>query len=258
VNSDELFKLPLSEFTAARNALIKGLQQAKRGDEAESVKALTKPSVSAWAVNQLYWNHRKEFDHLLKAGARLTQAHASQLSGKPADVQEPTAARREAVSALLRLAEKLLIDGGHSASPDTMHRIATTLETLSTPSASADAPAPGRLTNDAAPLGFESWVTLVPGNKPSGANKGATKEDKKDAEKAKAALKAAERERDKARTLAEEAAKNFTQAEKQYAKAKAAADEARGRLEESRAEAERTRKAAEDAERAVQIATRQA
>lgn len=253
MNLDELFKLPLSEFTAARNALVKSLQQAKRGDEAESVKALTKPSVSAWAVNQLYWNHRKEFDRLLAAGARLTQAHAAQLSGKPADVHEPTTARREAVSALLRLAEKLLIDAGHGASPDTMHRIATTLETLSTSSTSSGAPVPGHLISDLGPLGFESWVTLVPGNKPPGEKK----VDKKDTEKAKAALKAAERERDKARTLADEAAATLKQAERQFAKAKAAADEALQRFQESRAEAERTRKAAEDAERAYQIATRE-
>jgi hypothetical protein len=249
---DALFRLPLSEFTAARNALVKRLQQAKRGDEAERVKALTKPSVSAWAVNQLYWNHRKEFDRLLEAGARLTQAHASQLRGKTADVHEPTAARREAVSTLLRLAEKGLADTGHSASPDTMHRIATTLETLSTPSTSPDAPVHGHLTNDVGPLGFESWVGLVPGNKPLG-----EKKVSKDTEKAKAALKAAERELHKTRMLADKAAKTLDEAEKQFAKAKALAEEAQRLVQESRTEAERTGKAAEDAERAFQIATRE-
>jgi hypothetical protein len=252
VNLDDLFKLPLAEFTAARNALVKRLQQAKRGEEAESVKALTKPSVSAWAVNQLYWNHRKEFDRLIAAGALLTQAHTSQLSGKTTNVQEPTAARREAVSALVRLAEKLLTDGGHSASPDTMHRIGTTLETLSTSSPSPDAPVAGHLTSDVGPLGFESWVTLIPRSKPPEEKK----PDKKETEKAKAALKAAERERDLARTLAAEAAKDLAQAEKQFAKAKAAADEALQRLQEARARGEQTRKAADDAERAHQIATR--
>ncbi len=46
---DELFRLPLSEFTAARNALAAKLK--KDGDSAESdrIKALSKPPVSAWA-----------------------------------------------------------------------------------------------------------------------------------------------------------------------------------------------------------------
>ena len=86
---DALFTLPLAEFTAARNALIKQLKKANRDLDAEKVKALAKPSVSAWAVNQLYWRHRNEFDRLLAAGARFGHAHATQLGGRNADVQGP-------------------------------------------------------------------------------------------------------------------------------------------------------------------------
>src|SRR5437773_10087717 len=52
---DRLYQLPLSEFTAARNALAKTL----KGDEAARVRALAKPTVVPWAVNQLYWRDRK-------------------------------------------------------------------------------------------------------------------------------------------------------------------------------------------------------
>jgi hypothetical protein len=48
---DALFTLPLADFTAARNALVKRLKQSERSDEAAKVMALTKPSISAWAVN---------------------------------------------------------------------------------------------------------------------------------------------------------------------------------------------------------------
>ena len=84
---DSLFTLPLSEFTTARNDLIQRLKQSGRGNEAEKVKALVKPPVSAWAVNQLYWKHQDAFARLLAAGASLGQAHASQLAGNPADVR---------------------------------------------------------------------------------------------------------------------------------------------------------------------------
>ena len=65
---DALFQLPPGEFTAARNALASRLKKGGHADEAEAVKALPKPSVSAWAVNQLFWKHRKPFDRLMAAG----------------------------------------------------------------------------------------------------------------------------------------------------------------------------------------------
>src|SRR5712664_2694536 len=82
---DALYKLPLTEFTAARNALAGRLKQGGRGNEADFVKALVKPSISAWAVNQLYWKHRDAFDQLIATGERFRQAQASRLARKVAD-----------------------------------------------------------------------------------------------------------------------------------------------------------------------------
>src|SRR5689334_3290070 len=93
---DALFKLPLPEFTAARNALASKLKKAGHQAEADAVKALPKPSVAAWAVNQLYWRHRKEFDHLIDTGERFRKAQATHLAGKSADIRGPLNARREA------------------------------------------------------------------------------------------------------------------------------------------------------------------
>ena len=49
---ERLYGLPLGEFTSARNELAKRL--AKEGDRvaAESVRALPKPPVSVWAINE--------------------------------------------------------------------------------------------------------------------------------------------------------------------------------------------------------------
>ncbi|PYS44762.1 MAG: hypothetical protein DMG13_33370 [Acidobacteria bacterium] len=159
---DALFKLPLGEFTVARNALAARLKKAGRGGEAERVKALVKPSISAWAVNQLYWRHRDAFDRLIAAGERFRRAHASQLAGKAADTRVPLTARREALSGLSRLAGALLRDAGYKTAPETMRRITTTLEALSTYSSFSDAPPPGRLTDDVDPPGFESLAALIP------------------------------------------------------------------------------------------------
>jgi hypothetical protein len=156
---DALFKLPLAEFTGARNVLATQLKKSGRGDEAASVKALAKPSVSAWAVNQLYWNHREVFNRLIALGERF---HRAQKSGKVADMREVLDARREVLSQLSDVAASVLQDAGHSPAPDTIHRITTTLEGMSVYGSRSDGPRPGRLTQDVDPPGFESFGSFVP------------------------------------------------------------------------------------------------
>lgn len=160
---DGLFKLPLAEFIEARNELAKRLKQSGRVDDANLVKTLVKPSVSAWAVNQLYWNHRVAFDRLLAAGHRFHKAQASGLSGKVADLRGSLDARREALLRLSELAESVLSDAGHSPSPDTIRRVTTTLEGISAHASVADGPTLGRLSQDVDPPGFELLASFVSG-----------------------------------------------------------------------------------------------
>jgi DNA repair exonuclease SbcCD ATPase subunit len=159
---DGLFKLPLAEFTAARNAVAARLKKAGRTPDAEAVKALPKPSVAAWVVNQLYWRQRKEFDHLIDTGERFRKAQATHLAGKSADIRGPLDARRQALSALVHMAADTLKSGGYSATPDMMRRVTSTLEALSTYGALPDAPPAGRLVDDVEPPGFETLAALVP------------------------------------------------------------------------------------------------
>jgi len=165
---DNLFKLPLEEFTAARNTLATSLKEAGHADEAAAVKALSKPPLSAWAVNQLYWHHRKPFDQMMAAGERLRKAQTSQLAGKAAELRGPMEAHRVAVADLARRAAALLRDGGHPPSPDVTRRITTTLEALATYGDQEGVPRPGRLTADVDPPGFEALSALVPQSKRKG------------------------------------------------------------------------------------------
>ncbi len=156
---DGLFTLPLAEFTAARNALSSQLKKNGRGDDAALVKSLAKPPVSAWAVNQLYWNHREAFDRLLESGERF---HKSQTSGKVADMRAAVDARREAITHLSDLATSTLQEAGHNPSLDIIRRINSTLEAMSIYASRSDAPRPGRLTHDVDPPGFESLASWIP------------------------------------------------------------------------------------------------
>jgi len=159
---DELFRLPLSEFTAARNSLAAGKKKSGRGDEADFVKALAKPSITAWAVNQLYWKHREAFDRLIATGERFRQAQVSRQASKVADMRESLDARRKELSKLSDLSTALLRDAGHNPTPDTIQRISTTLEAMSAYASVLDGPRPGRLTQDVDPPGFESLASFVP------------------------------------------------------------------------------------------------
>ena len=159
---DALFQLPLTEFTAARNALAGRLKKAGDAAEAERLKSMTKPSVAAWTVNQLFWRHRIAFDRLLNAGERFRKAQTAQLAGKSGDLRAPLEERRAALSELSSHAARLLADAGNTGAPDTMRRITTTLEALSTYAGIPDTPQAGRLVDDVQPPGFEALAALVP------------------------------------------------------------------------------------------------
>ena len=68
---DELYKLPLGEFTQARNALAKSLSGADR----KQVSALVKPTLPMWIVNQLYWQDPPVYRALADASEKLRVAH---------------------------------------------------------------------------------------------------------------------------------------------------------------------------------------
>jgi len=292
---DALYKLPLAEFTSARNALASRLKKAGRVDDAARVKDLAKPSISAWAVNQLYWNHREEFDELIASGQRFRKA---QMSGKVASMREALDARREALSQLSDLASEVLVDAGHNPSLDTLRRITSTLEALSA-STSSDGPVPGRLTNDVDPPGFDSFGSFVPrvvttkrAPKPqpiSSAKKSVTASGKarqktsvdhearqrearqarinaakaslQNAKKALTAAQAQAKSLDAAHKRAEaalkEAEKQQQEAAERFQKATAAAEQAVERVENIAAELREANDGLDQAKRAVENATRE-
>jgi hypothetical protein len=176
---DALFRLPLAEFTGARNTLAARLKKNGRGDEAVVVKALAKPPISAWAVNQLYWNHRKAFDELIESGERFHKAQSSRSAGKIADMRAALDARRESLTQLSDLATSLLQDAGHNPSLDVIRRVTTTLEAMSVYGSRSDAPRTGRLTQDVDPPGFDSLASFgssagMPRAKPTASQKSST------------------------------------------------------------------------------------
>ena len=251
---DALFALPLADFTEARNALALRLKKDGRVNDAERVKSLQKPPVSAWAVNQLYRRHREAFDRLLATSEQFRQAQTSQLSGKAVDLGQSRDARRESLNELSRLAAELLQEAGHNASPETLRRIGTTLEAIS---AYASLPAgfyPGRLTEDTDPPGFDALAALISDVPNTKQHKNAAGETR--IAEAKAALRNTEQALKRTRAIVEEtdaARKNAAAAKKEAEKLVREADE---RLRAATTEADDAAKAAFQAERAMGDASR--
>lgn len=265
---DQLFQLPLAEFTGARNTLAARLKQSGRVADANLVKTLAKPPVSAWAVNQLYWNHRRPFDLLLAAGQRF---HKAQTVGKVADMRAAIEARREALIQLADLATELLTEAGHNPSGDTIRRITTTLEAISAYASLSDGPTLGRLTQDVDPPGFESLAAFVPGpgrakspaepsrptavGKSSAASQQKTREQLEKARQAKiAAAKTALQSAKKSLADARARAQSLESAQK---KAQAELKQAEQRLQSIKDEAAEAAQSIENARRAMDNASKE-
>ncbi len=155
---DALYQLDLGAFVAARNALAAELKAEGDKDAAGRVKALAKPSVSAWAVNRASVAARDAFGALIDAGEAVRVAQAG---GDGADLAAAMKQRRDALSALMSEARALLADAGRGAGDAIMRRVSTTFEALAAYGRHQPEPGAGRLAADLEPPGFEVLVALA-------------------------------------------------------------------------------------------------
>jgi hypothetical protein len=105
--ADRLYAVPADAFTEARNAAAR-----EAGDDkelAKRVKALRKPSTSAWAVNLLVRREAGQIDQVLTLGASLREAAAS-MQGE--ELRALTRQRRQLTTALASSARTLARESG--------------------------------------------------------------------------------------------------------------------------------------------------
>ena len=129
----EVFRADPDDFVAARNDLAARLAAEDRTDDAAAVKALRKPTVAVWALNQLHERDAEGVTALLDAGAELRAAQQAALSsskGGAERLRTATVARRAAVAQLVESASGALTDAGRSAD-NQVGAIASALEVAS-------------------------------------------------------------------------------------------------------------------------------
>jgi hypothetical protein len=276
---DRLFSAPLAEFTSLRNALASRLKKAGLEEDAATVKALVKPSITAWAVNQLYFEHRDLFDRLCIAGERVREAQLSQVAGKPADVRSALDERRNALGTLTGYALATLETSGHTGTPEAERRINATLEAISIASPGSDMERPGRLTRDMNPPGFDVLSAWMPGasvtpasskvtpprssSRNTASNNEAAGRAQKEAAKtllrqAQTALAAARERVEKAEASLAQAKTLKRETDEQLEQARTASEKANARVQQNTREAVEARKALEEAEAAAARAIKEA
>jgi hypothetical protein len=114
---DRLYSSPLDQFTSARDALSRTLRQDGDRDAAADVKKLRKPSVAAWALNQVRFTEPEAVERLTSAGEQLREAQQRLLEQGERDLlREAVTRERGAVEEVVALAEQHLRNAGHPLS----------------------------------------------------------------------------------------------------------------------------------------------
>ena len=219
--AEQLYALPLDEFTAARDELAKAYRRDGRTEEAAEIAALRKPVLAAWVVNRLARDERKEMRRLVDAAAAIR-------SGTGADRE-----LREALDRLTAAGRELLVSQGRSTD-STLQQVASTLRAGA--ASDQELLLAGRLTQPIEASGFAALAgaSPAPRTRRTARAKAEPRVDRKAVEQARRAVREA---RDEARRLEREA----SVAEREARRAREAADAARERVTRAESKLARAR-----------------
>ena len=75
----ELHRAPLDKFIAERDRISAALRASGDKTGAAKVAIRRRPTISVWAVNQLYWRDPKAIERLFVLGERVRKAQTGQI-----------------------------------------------------------------------------------------------------------------------------------------------------------------------------------
>ena len=272
---DRLYALDPATFVAERDRLVRELRKGGRPEEAEQVKRLRKPTVSAWTINQLARQERREVDLLLDAGHRLREAQQRLLAGEaPGSLDEARRTQRDALTSLRKGARRILAAAGRG-SEATLNRIMLTLQAAAVSSEGRELLARGRLTGDLEATGFELLAPLAEGaprkqeppgqrrkraapRKPAPRLRERRAAQERQRQQDRKRLEEARRQLREARASAEAAEKDLRTAEREAGKARRELAQVEQRMRKRQAAAAGARTAVERAEKQLRDAQRRA
>jgi len=218
----ELYALPPAEFTAARNARA-GLAAPEL---AKRLKALRKPTVSAWAVNLLARDGQ-----LADAVELSTALREAQDDLDAAELARLGRQRRQLVAALAKQAVGLAEEAGGTLSTAARDDVEKTINAAVMDASAAAAVLTARLTKplEAGDIDPAALTDAVGGSLP-----GAVSEPPRDDLAERRARKAAEKAAREAERLANEAERELARIDARRAKAQERVDHVRERIDDLR------------------------
>jgi hypothetical protein len=242
----DLYGLPLDRFVPERAALVKALRARGERERAAEVAKLRKPSVAAWAVNQLVRTQHDAIDELFAAGDQLLTAHHDVLAGgrDAAGLRHASEWVRDAVDALADTARGLLSSEGHELSAPMLERVRETLNAAALERDARARVADGCLERELRHVGLGSPAAQQVQRKRRTAKPSPSPQD---AQRLTAARKAAEQ----ARRAAERAARELAGIQERRDRAAAQLEAAEVALAEAREKAEQAALAHQESERAL-------
>lgn len=159
---DRLYGLPLDKFTSERNKLAGRLGKEGKKQDAEQVKSLKKPTLAAWAGNQLARKERMKIRALTEAAEQVRKAQAKLLEGSSPQVLKEADERLSKVTADLRgAAGALLARAGHPPSDALLDRVRQTLRAAVVNDSDLERLKRGRLVEELNPAGFGGLVGIA-------------------------------------------------------------------------------------------------
>jgi hypothetical protein len=158
---DELFGLPAGEFVAARDGLARELRAAGERTAAAEVRALRRPTVVAWSINQVARTHATDVAALVAAGATLREAQLGAADGVGTDLRAASRRRRTLLDDLTDAAAALTDNpSGHRAA------IEATLDGASLDPDLEAVLIAGRLARELPPTARFAFADATPGTSP--------------------------------------------------------------------------------------------
>jgi hypothetical protein len=153
-DADELYQLPLEDFTKARDDLAKRLTKESRRDDAAAVKALKKPTVATWSLNQVAWRNPSAIHTVLEAGAKLREAHEAALSGDASALKLAKRVEDDSVENVVAEAGRVMQDLGRAANAAQLDRVRDTVRAAALDVDLGARLRAGRLVEEAEAIGF--------------------------------------------------------------------------------------------------------
>jgi hypothetical protein len=148
-------------FVTVRNEIVKERRAAGRRDDAKAVAALRRPSVAAWALNQVARRQPETIGALLDAGLSLRAATDRALAGRRGDLRGAQDAQRKALDAVLEVAVRFAGELGTGNGDQLRRRAGNTLHAAMADAALAERLRSGRLDDDVDAPGFGFGLDVI-------------------------------------------------------------------------------------------------